>query len=76
MFFKKRMKEENTPDEETPVEPETPEVAPIEEPEEEKLEVSSDQPEVDRSAYNCEACGGEGLVGEARCLNCHGTGKV
>lgn len=40
-------------------------------------------PEVDRSAYNCTNCGGEGLVadgfeegGFVICPACQGTGKV
>lgn len=35
------------------------------------------QPSVDRSAFNCPACGGEGLKSQTElCPNCHGTGKV
>lgn len=30
---------------------------------------------VDRSAYNCLPCGGDGLVGEKICDVCQGTGK-
>ncbi len=35
-------------------------------------------PQVDRSAYNCPDCGGEGLVNNntERCPKCGGTGKI
>lgn len=62
----------NKPQVEEKVEtPEVSEVAPV---------VEKSAPVDDRSAYNCQPCKGEGLVGEVgfetRCPNCGGTGKV
>jgi DnaJ-class molecular chaperone len=45
----------------------------------ENEETASEESE-DRSAYNCPACKGEGLIFEGRhgtfCQQCHGTGKL
>jgi hypothetical protein len=78
------VEEVNTPVEETvaaPVEETTPEAP--QEPTEEKPEAPVETPSVDRSAFNCPVCKGEGLVVDnfeegnfVRCLNCQGTGKV
>lgn len=61
--------------------PASPEVeTPESEPVEGATEVPEEKPAVDRSAYNCTNCRGEGLVdsvdGQVRCSNCGGTGKV
>lgn len=49
----------------------------------EKVEEQPKAPSVDRSAFNCPTCKGEGLItdvfeegGLVRCPQCQGTGKV
>lgn len=53
---------------ETNVEP-TPQTPPV-------VETTQEQLTVDRSAYNCPLCGGEGLDGAVICSRCAGTGKI
>lgn len=56
------------------------EVEPIKEEVEPVKEKPVKEKKVDRSAYNCPICAGEGLVKvnniDDRCSNCGGTGKV
>lgn len=78
----KLMEEVQTPAEQAAEE--TPEtqgaLEPVEEATQPETTEEDSTPAVDRAAFNCPPCKGDGLVGgvgeETRCPNCNGTGKV